>query len=166
MAARNLTGATIGEGNDAIPPKHLRITENRVAIGMAIKTGPPTSRASKRALPIPDEVLPVLRAARKRQLEERLRFGDGYNPHDQVGCNETGRPYHPNLLTFRWGRMLEELENRPARLRDAPHTCGTLMRLRGEPIAVISAWLGALLVGVHDGCRRPFPGRGTPSRRR
>ena len=28
------------------------------------------------------------------------------------------------------------------RLHDTRHTCGTLMHLRGVPVAVISAWLG------------------------
>lgn len=138
----NLTDKPIGEGKDAIPPKHLRIVENRVAIGKVIETGLPKSRASKRTLPIPDDVVPVLKAARKRQLEERLRFGDGYNPDDYVGCDETGQPYHPNLLTFRWGRMLQDLKIDRVRLHDARHTCGTLMHLNHVPIAVISAWLG------------------------
>jgi len=138
----NLTDKTVGEGRDAIPPKHLRIAENRVAIGKVIKTGPPKSRASKRTLPIPDDVLPVLRAARKRQLEERLLLGDGYNPEDYLGCDETGKPYKPGLLTFRWSRMLQLLEIEHVRLQDARHTCGTLMHLNHVPIAVISAWLG------------------------
>ena len=138
----NLTDKAIGEGKDIIPAKHLRITENRVAIGSVIETGPPKSRASKRTLPIPDDVLPVLRAARRRQLEERLLLGDGYNPEDYVGCDESGAPYHPNLLTFRWGRMLARLEIDHVRLHDARHTCGTLMHLNHVPIAVISAWLG------------------------
>ena len=30
----------------------------------------------------------------------------------------------------------------PIRLHDARHTCGTLMHLQGEPIVVVSAWLG------------------------
>lgn len=113
-----------------------------MAIGKVITTGPPKSRASKRTLPIPDDVLPVLRAARKRQPEERLLLGDGYNPEDYVGCDETGKPYNPGLLTFRWSRMLEDLKIDHVRLHDARHTCGTLMHLNHVPIAVISAWLG------------------------
>lgn len=51
-------------------------------------------------------------------------------------------PHHPNLLTFRWGRVLDELQVDNVRLHDARHTCGTLMHLNHVPIAVISAWLG------------------------
>jgi integrase len=71
-----------------------------------------------------------------------LAFGQGYGPGEYVACDEMGRPYHPNLLTFRWGRMLDDLGIERVRLHDARHSCGTLMQLRGVPIAVIAAWLG------------------------
>ncbi len=38
--------------------------------------------------------------------------------------------------------MLKAAGVRHVRLQDARHTCGTLMHLKGVPIAVISAWLG------------------------
>ncbi len=122
--------------------KTVSILENRVTIGKEIVTGTPKSKASARTLPMPDEVVDLLRAARKRQAEERLAFGEGYGPGEHVACDEMGRPYHPNLLTSRWGRMLDELGIERVRLHDARHSCGTLMHLRGVPIAVIAAWLG------------------------
>jgi hypothetical protein len=67
-----------------------------------ILSGTPKSKASTRTLPIPDEVVEVLQAARKVQLEERLAFGGGYGSGEYVASDETGQPYHPNLLTFRW----------------------------------------------------------------
>jgi hypothetical protein len=58
---------------------------------------------------MPDEVVAVLKAARKRQAEEQLAFGEGYGRGEYVASDETGQPYRPNLLTFRWGRMLDTL---------------------------------------------------------
>lgn len=138
----NLTDKPIGEGDDALPAKHLRVSENRINVGKTIVTGTPKSQASNRMLPLPDEVVDVLKAARKRQLEERLAFGEGYGPGEHVACDETGQPYHPNLIYWRWGKMLDRLKIKRVRLHDARHTCGTLMHLRGVPIAVIAAWLG------------------------
>jgi integrase len=139
----NTTDKTRGEGtDDELPPKHLRIAENRVTVGKTILTGTPKSKASRRTLPLPDEVVDVLKAARKQQLEERLAFGEGYGSGEYVACNEMGRPYHPNLLWFRWGKMLDELKISRVRLHDARHSCATLMHLRQVPIAVIAAWLG------------------------
>ena len=59
-----LTDKPVGNGKDMVPAKHLRVAENRISIGKVIATGTPKSRASRRTLPIPDDVLPVLRAAR------------------------------------------------------------------------------------------------------
>jgi integrase len=104
--------------------------------------GTPKSRTSTRKLPMPDEVVDVLHAARTRRAEERLAFGSGFGSEEYVASDETGQPYHPNLLTFRWGRMLDELGISRVRLHDARHSCATLMHLRQVPIAVIAAWLG------------------------
>ncbi|OBK29752.1 hypothetical protein A5634_17660 [Mycobacterium asiaticum] len=38
--------------------------------------------------------------------------------------------------------MLDGLKIERVRLHDARHTCGTLMHLRGVPVAAIAAWLG------------------------
>jgi integrase len=138
----NLTDKAIGDGDDALPPKHLRIAENRVDVGRETITGTPKSVASRRTLPMPDEVSDLLRQARKRQLEERLAFGEGYGSGEHVACDEGGQPYHGSVLWLRWSRTLDDLGIPRVRLHDARHTCGTLMGLRGVPIAVIAEWLG------------------------
>jgi integrase len=97
----------------------ITVSENGVAVGKEIMTGTPKSKASTRTLPMPDEVVEVLRAARKRQAEERLAFGGGYGSGDYVASDETG------------------------------HSCATLMHLRGVPIAVIAALAGARECRVH-----------------
>jgi integrase len=104
-------------------------------------SGTPKSKASSRTLPMPDEVVDVLRAARKGQTEER-RHAAARTAREYVASDEFGKPYHPNLLTFRWGRMLDALSIERVRLHDARHSCATLMHLRQVPIAVIAAWLG------------------------
>lgn len=138
----NLTDNPVGQGEAALPPKSLRVAENRVSFGKTVSTGTPKSKASQRTLPLPDDVVAVLKAARKQQAEEQLRFGGGYGEGDYVARDEFGQPYKPGLLTFRWGRMLKELGIPHVRLHDARHTCATLMHLKGQPIAVIAAWMG------------------------
>lgn len=122
--------------------KCLTIAENRVQVGRDIVSGTPKSARSRRTLPLPDEVVEVLKAARKMQVAERLALGEAYGPGDYVACDEAGEPYHPNLLTFRWGKLLDDLKIERVRLHDARHSCATLMHLRGVPIAVIAAWMG------------------------
>jgi integrase len=64
--------------NVDLKAKTVSIAENRVTVGKEVVTGTPKSKASSRTLPMPDEVVEWLRAARKRQSEERLAFGAGY----------------------------------------------------------------------------------------
>jgi integrase len=138
----NLTDKPIGHGDDAIPPRSLRVVENRVTFNSTVATGTPKSKASRRTLPLPDDVVAVLKAVRKEQAQEQLRFGPGYGEGDYVGRDATGKPYYPGVLTDRWRDMLRDMGIARVRLHDARHTCGTLMHLRGVPIAVIAAWLG------------------------
>jgi integrase len=98
----NLTDKPSGE----LPARSIRIAENRVAVGDKVETGSPKSRASRRVLPLPDDVLELLKAARKRQLAERLAFGEEYGEGDYVVVDGAGQPYNPAVLTWRWGAKL------------------------------------------------------------
>ncbi len=121
----------------------ITIAENRVVLGKQhVESGTPKSRASRRTLPLPDDVVGVLKAARQRQREERMRFGEGYGGGEHVCSDEMGNPLHPDAITSRWQRLLADLKIDYVRLHDARHSCATLMHLRGTPIAVIAAWLG------------------------
>ena len=91
---------------------------------------------------MPDDVVQVLKAARQRQREERLRFGEGYGGGEYVCSDEMGNPLHPDAITSRWQKLLSDMGIGYVRLHDARHSCATLMHLRGTPIAVIAAWLG------------------------
>lgn len=102
----------------------------------------PKSRASRRKLPLPDDLYAVFKAARKIQAADQLRLGEAYEASGYVVVNEAGRPLTPNAIENRWARMLQAAGVRHVRLHDARHTCGTLMHLRGVPTALISAWLG------------------------
>lgn len=120
----------------------LRIVNTRVAVGRTIVEGTPKSKKSRRTLPISTPLAAALRSAKKRQAEDKLALGEHYTDSDYVVRLATGDAVHPNLLTFRWQKLLEAAGLRHVRLHDARHTCATLMHLQGIPIAVIAAWLG------------------------
>ncbi|AAN12601.1 integrase [Mycobacterium phage Che9c] len=102
----------------------------------------PKSRASRRELPLPDDLFAAFKAARKIQAADQLRLGEAYEASGYVVVNEAGTPLTPNAIENRWARVLKAAGLRHVRLHDARHTCGTLMHLRGVPTALISAWLG------------------------
>lgn len=150
----NLTDKPAGD----LPARSIRIAENRVAVGKEIETGSPKSRASRRVLPLPDDVVDLLKAARKRQLAERLSFGEGYGGGEYVAVDATGQPYNPAVLTWRWGAMLDTLKIKRVRLRDAD--APARRSDRGDRRVV-----GSRQCRVHAVHLRTQPGRGAAGRR-
>jgi integrase len=84
----------------------------------------------------------ALKATKKFQAADRLALGTGYQPSGYVVVNEAGAPLSPGAISSRWEHVLEGAGVRKVRLHDARHTCGTLMHLKGVPIAVVAAWFG------------------------
>lgn len=122
--------------------KTLTIVNNRVAAGSKTVEGDPKSETSRRTLPLPTRLVAVLKAARKRQAEERLALGGAGGPWEYVVCNEAGQPYSPGVLSRYWREAVEAAGLRHIKLHAARHTCATLMHLQGVPVAVIAAWIG------------------------
>lgn len=119
------------------------IARNRVASNRGVFEGSPKSRASRRTLPLPEHLAAAFKSAKVAQASDRLALGAAYEASGYVIVDEAGQPFRPNLLTWRWGKMLDAAGVRRIRLHDARHTCGTLMHLLdGVPVAVISARLG------------------------
>jgi integrase len=157
----NLTDKPVGEGDDELPPKSVRIVENRVAIGTKIDIGTPKSKASNRTLPLPDEVVEVLKAARKRQREERLAFGEG-----AVRCVRRGGPaVSPEFVDVPVGPDARQPQNQagptarcPPYVRDADAPSWSADC--GDRCVV-----GARQPSIHDGGVHALPGRCAQGRR-
>ena len=99
LSALALYGLRRGEiagsrwANVDLKAKTVIVAENRVVVDREVVVGTPKSKASNRALPMLDEVVEVLRAARKRQVEERLAFRHGYAPTTHAASDATPRPF-------------------------------------------------------------------------
>ena len=120
----------------------LRVRHTRILVdGVVIESTPKTAKG-ERALPLPDSLTRVLKRARTRQAEDRLRLPGDYLEGGYVVADAGGSPMNPETLGLAWVRLLDRAGVRRLRLHDARHTCGTLMHLRGVPVAVIAAWLG------------------------
>jgi integrase len=105
----------------------LNIRRTRIMVdGVVIESTPKTAKGN-RALPLPDSLTRVLKRARTRQAEDRLRLPGDYLEGGYVVADEGGSPMHPETLGLAWGRLLDRAEVRQLRLHDARHTCGTLM---------------------------------------
>jgi integrase len=121
----------------------ITIARNRVQAGAGnVVENEPKTASSRRTLPLDEGLLGVLKRASARYARERLELGEAHTDSGYVAVNEAGEPYTPDTLTRMWHKLAKAAGVRPIRLRDARHSCGTALHLRGVPLAVIAKWLG------------------------
>lgn len=120
----------------------LTIANNRVSAGGKTVENDPKSATSRRALPLPERLMFVLRSASARQARERLALGPDGGAWEYPVSNEAGGQYSPAGLSRYWRDTVSAAGVRHIKLHAARHTCATLMHLQGVPVAAIAAWIG------------------------
>lgn len=101
------------------------------------------TKAGERTLQLDDDLIDVLRAHRKNQLEERLLLGPTWK--DAMGLvfvTETGAPFHGTEIVQHFKRLVKKLGLPQIRFHDLRHTAATLMLMRGVPLVTVSKILG------------------------
>jgi integrase len=114
----------------------------RLAVNGEVVEDDAKSEAGHRTLPLTPSLTRAFKDLRRRHAGERLAIGAAYTDSGFVIVDEAGNALNPETLSSRFDRLVATAKVPRIRLHDARHTCGTLMHLAGEPIAVISAWLG------------------------
>ncbi len=110
--------------------------------GRGLVLVPPKSRAGRRSIPLPAELVQSLRAHKSWQMAERLRAGSAWRGHGFVFATPTGSPVDPRNDHATWKRLLQTAGVRTARLHDARHTAATLLLSQGVPARVAMEILG------------------------
>ncbi|TDD27165.1 hypothetical protein E1218_11235 [Kribbella turkmenica] len=93
-------------------------------------------------VPIPEPLIPLLRAHKAAQAAERLAAGSAWNDRDLVFRRPDGRPIDPTDDRKEWRALLDEVGVPPARFHDARHTAATLLLEQGVDIRVVQEILG------------------------
>jgi site-specific recombinase XerD len=97
----------------------------------------------KRAVPIPVQLIPKLRAHFEAQDAEKKAAGDTWQEWDLVWCHPDGTPIDPHDDWDEWKALLAEAGiTKDARLHDARHTSGTLLGEQHVDMHVIQRILG------------------------
>lgn len=127
---------------------------NRVSAGGTTVENDPKSATLHRTLPLPDRLVSVLKAVKRRQAAERLAFGAAYRSGSYVVSNEVGDPYSPAVLSRYWREAVEAAGLRHIKLHEAQHACATLDRAQGRqphdethahsPLAALQAAVASL----------------------
>lgn len=83
---------------------------------------PPKSRAGRRTIPLPAQLVEALRAHRVAHATERLAAGSMRTDSGLVFTGPAGKPVDPRADHREWQRLLHKAGVPAARLHDARHT--------------------------------------------
>ncbi|MFF0389352.1 tyrosine-type recombinase/integrase [Kitasatospora sp. NPDC004615] len=100
------------------------------------------SRASRRLIPLPDELIRLFRKHEEGQTRERHLARQLWAEKDYVFASPTGEPLIPNTDYHEWKDILAAAGVREARLHDARHTAGTVLLLLKVPERIVMAIMG------------------------
>ncbi|NYI05560.1 tyrosine-type recombinase/integrase [Allostreptomyces psammosilenae] len=100
------------------------------------------SRAGRRPIGVPEELLKLLRRHKAEQDRERVLARDLWTEKGYVFTSPTGEPLNPNTDYHRWKDLLKAANVRDGRLHDARHTAATVLLILGVPDAIADAIMG------------------------
>lgn len=131
----------------------VRHTLHHEAAGAWRLTTPKTAK-SRRRIDLPSLAVEALRAHRTRQLEERLRAGEGWEEHRFIFTRNDGEPLRGTHVLERHFRPLLRRAGLPAiRIHDLRHTAATLLLSEGVNIKAVSETMGhsdiAITLGIY-----------------
>lgn len=119
----------------------LRIRRSRVLVDDQVHEVTPKGGKS-RVVDIDPDAVALLRTHRRRQLEERLAWGEAWTDTGYAFTREDGTAIHPDNVSSRL-EMLIRLAGVPRiRVHDLRHTHATLGLAAGVPLKVMSERLG------------------------
>jgi integrase len=112
----------------------------RVNIRPAV--GPVKSKAGRRTIGLPPQLVALLRTHRTEQERERELASELWHDEGWVFASPTGEPLNPNTDYHEWKRLLREAGLRETRLHDARHTAATVLLLLDVPVRTVMSLMG------------------------
>ncbi|MYT30643.1 site-specific integrase [Streptomyces sp. MspMP-M5] len=106
------------------------------------ETSTTKSRAGRRAVGLPEQLVDLLRAHRKAQDAERETAGKRWVEGGWVFADEHGRSPSHRRDWFEWKALLGEANVRDGRLHDARHTAATVLLILGVPERAVMGLMG------------------------
>ncbi|GAA3738031.1 tyrosine-type recombinase/integrase [Spinactinospora alkalitolerans] len=97
--------------------------------------------ASDATIALDKGTVAVLRAHRKRQLAEKLEWGEAWQGDGHVFTREDGSPLHPASVTDAFERLAFAAGLPPIRLHDLRHGAATIALAAGVDMKVVQAML-------------------------
>jgi len=102
----------------------------------------PKTEQSRRAIPVPSDIIDALRRHKAQQAQERLLMGEAYEDQGLVFCQANGHPIDPRNFTRHFEKLLRQAGLPHIRFHDGRHTFATLMLELGEAPKTVQTMLG------------------------
>jgi integrase len=100
------------------------------------------SRAGRRSIGLPDELVALLRKHRDEQEQERRTAAQLWQEGGWLFATPTGDPVNPRTDYDDWKRLLKTAGLRDGRLHDARHTAATVLLLLGVAERAVMGIMG------------------------
>lgn len=100
------------------------------------------SRAGRRAVGLPQQLVDLLRIHRKRQDLEKAAAGYCWTEEGWLFATETGHGTSPRTDYDDWKELLRDAKVRDGRLHDARHTAATVLLIIGVPERAVMGLMG------------------------
>ena len=100
------------------------------------------SRAGRRTIGLPPQLVALLRAHRAAQEEERAEARNLWHDEGWVFATPAGEALNPNTDYYEWKRLLKEAGLREGRLHDARHTAATVLLVLRQPTPTVMSLMG------------------------
>lgn len=107
--------------------------------------GTPKSKSGYRTIPVGGTLLEILKKARKKQRENRLKYGEFYRQdpdHDFVCKKENGEHYTPSVVKYQTRELIRRKLGIEFNYHSLRHTHATMLIENGTPIKTVQKRLG------------------------
>jgi integrase len=120
----------------------VMIEQQRIAYGRTVAVRPPKTRASRRTIALDRETVRLLRAHLHRQRAEAKVAGTVWSDTSFVFTAPDGTALHPDWITRRFRRLVDQSGLPPVRLHDLRHGAATLAHAAGTDLKTVQEQLG------------------------
>jgi integrase len=120
----------------------VTIARQVTAVGRELSFTVPKTDRGRRTIDVDAETVTALQAYRRRQLEQRLALGAGWQDHDLVFPAVDGRPMHPDRIGKTFDRLVRASGLPKIRLHDLRHSHASHLIAAGAHPQALAARLG------------------------
>jgi len=123
----------------------LTVERNRTTAGYHVVEGDPKTAAGRRAVALDKRTVQVLRAHRRRQLDQSsgaTADGKAWTDTGYVFTRPDGLPINPNYATTRFRKLVHRVGLPPVRLHDLRHCAASLAHQAGADLKTLQDLLG------------------------